>query len=236
MPVPVRQALKRIQAQESDILDHWSFVETIKSNGNTEVARYDPRQAAGEKWHLVRVNGKPATAKQSKSFKPHVYGPHAVSKQEKKKGAGNVAREQSGFHFTNFLRHARYTRLQNQNGHMMTFAFTPLPRAHTKNAGVLKHLVGRLVLTKIKPVPVKLSMSNQEAFSPKFGVKIANFRFTMRFRKLPHADITAVDALTSKVSGKIFWFKHFKTVTEVTLTKWACVKDCSSAKKDSTQK
>ena len=208
-PTPVHDALAMIGAGRDALAARWSYRQAVSGAHGNEQLAYDAGRPAGHRWRLLSVNGKPPTAAERR----RLTAPAATAARK----AGGPSLTGQGW-----LRHSHFELVGTKGGRLV-YQIRPDPAAAAaaSTRKLLRHLSGRLVIARSDHRPLELSLENFEAFSPRFGVTVHEFRFRARFKRLGANGPVVVTRSSSTVSGKVFWFKGFSDRTEVRLTDFA---------------
>lgn len=202
-PPPVATALALLKNGKAALAAGWRYEERISGSHGSLRLSYDPSRAAGARWRVLAVNGKPPSEAMRKRLAEQAA--RAGQKSGLAVGPGWLA--------------ASEYRLVKTTAKTLVYQIVPRPGGgESGTAKLLRHLAGRFVVSRDDDRPLSLSLDNFESFSPRFGVRIEAFDFHAEFRRLgPHGPIVVVRTSNS-ARGKVFWIKHFKDETEVRLS------------------
>lgn len=204
-PPPVATALALLKNGKADLAAGWKYEERISGSHGSLRLSYDPSRAAGARWRVLAVNGKPPSEAMRKRLQAQVARAGQAGKSGLAVGSGWLA--------------ASDYRLVKTTAKTLVYQIMPRPGGGGSGTEkLLRHLAGRLVVSRDDDRPLSLSLDNFESFSPRFGVRIEAFDFHAEFRRLgPHGPIVVVRTSNS-ARGKVFWIKSFKDETEVRLS------------------
>lgn len=205
-PPPVRSALAALKQGGSELASGWRYQETITSSKGKARLAYDPSRRTGERWTVVKVNGKAPDEAARKRLK---------ARADKRSQAPG---EQLGIG-SGWLASSDYKLLKKTP---TTLVYQLRPNAGAKadqgTAKLLSHLAGELIIARDDHRPLSLKLDNFESFSPKFGVKINAFGFRAKFKRLAHSGPVVVVKTSNFARGKVFWIKGFEDKTQVELS------------------
>lgn len=152
-------------ALNDDYKQSWSYVETTVESEQTTVGTYDPREAIGERWELVSVDGKPPSEDQVAKFLEEKANDSDESEDDDD-GLDSIADPESLI-------------LIDETDSYWLYSFTPSP--DDDDADFVKSLNATMKIIKDGPYISIIDMSSEQPFKPQFGVKIKEFSTTMRF-------------------------------------------------------
>jgi len=207
LPRGVATALKRMDRGQADLARAWSYRKLLVTSKGSETLTYDPRRAPGKRWRIAQVNGKPPGAAERKRL---------VRQAETAAKAGRAA----GLVLApGWLRRSRY-RLVEQTPRRLVYRIIPQvgTRGKIMTRNLLRHLSGRLVITRVGYWPVELVLGNSVPFSPRFGVRVTGVSFKIHFVRLAPAGPVVMAKTSIEVQGKVFWVKSFAAGTRVALS------------------
>lgn len=215
-PKPVADALAMLDSGISQLASGWRYQQKVTSAKGSETLAYDAARAEGQRWTVLKVDGKPPTAKQARKLAAQASAAHKKGKQSATVSIG----------LGSWLQASSY-RLIHSDAKQLVYQISMHPGSHASASAkeMLKHLSGRLVVARDDHRPVKLTLENFEAFSPRFAVKVTRFDLEIGFKRLgsgKDAPMVA-DHISTEAKGKVFWVKGFDTRTEVTLSHFAPV-------------
>lgn len=207
LPPGVAAALNRIDRGQAALARVWSYRKLLVTATGSVVFAYDPRRDPGERWRVVEVNGKPPKAAERKRLARE-------AETAAKAGAVPVSAAAS-----DWLHRSRY-RLVNQTPRRLIYRITLRvgTRENAATRSLLRHLSGRLVITRADYWPVELVLSNSAPFSPRFGVRITGFIFKVSFDRLTPTGPVVVVKTRTEARGKVFWVKSFDDKVRVVLS------------------
>ncbi|MGH8128635.1 MAG: hypothetical protein ACRETC_09795, partial [Gammaproteobacteria bacterium] len=209
-PKPVADALAMLDSGVDQLATGWRYQQKVTSDQGSETLAYDGSKPAGERWTVLTVNGKPPSAKKAKELAKKARAAH-----KKGKSSNNVS-----LSVDSWLQASHY-RLIHSDGAQLVYQMEMQAGAHDSASAdaMLKHLAGQFVVARDDHRPLKLTLDNFEAFSPRFGVKVTHFHLQIQFRRLKGAAAPVVaDQVNTEAKGKVFWLKSFDTKTQVTLS------------------
>ena len=210
-PPPVQSALAALKQGGSELASGWRYQETITGSKGKARLAYDPSRRAGERWTVVKVNGKAPDEAARKRLKARV--------DKRSQSAGKRLGIGSGW-----LASSDY-KLLRKTPTTLVYQLRPKVGANSDKATakLLSHLAGELTIARDDHRPLSLRLDNFESFSPKFGVKINAFGFRAKFKRLAHSGPVVVVRTSNFARGKVFWFKGFNDETRVELFDFAPV-------------
>lgn len=209
LPPPVHDALAQMRAGQAALAAGWRYQEQVTGSGGSERLEHDPARPAGSRWRVVAIDGKAPSAAQAARL---------AAQAEKAAHAAGGAALAAG---PGWLEASEY-RLVGATDKTLVYQIRPHRGGLTgASADLLSHLSGRLEIARADHRPLRLSLSNFESFSPRFGVKIENFTFKATFRRLRAGGPVVVERAENEASGTVFWFKHFDNRTAVVLSHFA---------------
>ena len=215
-PKPVADALAMLDSGIGRLASGWRYQQKATSDKGTETLAYDAARPAGQRWKVLKVNGKPPTAKQARKLAEQASAAHKKGKQSATVAIG----------VGSWLQASTY-RLIHSDPKQLVYQVSMHPGPHDSASAreMLKHLSGRLVVSRDDHRPLKLTLENYEAFSPRFAVKVTRFDLEIAFKRLGSGKDAPVvaDHISTEAKGKVFWLKGFDTHTEVTLSHFAPV-------------
>jgi hypothetical protein len=204
-PPPVQSALAALKQGSAKLASGWRYKETITSSKGKTQLTYDPSRRAGERWAVVKVNGKTSDEAARKRLK---------ARTDKRSSASGKLGVGSGW-----LATSDYKLLKKTPTTLVYQLHPNVDAASDKStAKLLGHLAGELVIARDGHRPLSLKLDNFESFSPKFGVKINAFGFRAKFKRLADSGPVVVIKTSNFARGKVFWIKGFKDKTEVELS------------------
>lgn len=159
------QALENLEAIDEDA---WSYTRMTTSREGTRVERHEAGRPEGERWTLLRVNGRAPTSKEIAEFR---------KEREKLRKA---RRERKGDDPD--VDHSSI-RLVSETAERATFSFRPKEGSGFE-AKFAEQIAGTLVVQKDGAWAERFELRSRAPIAPVPGVKVSNFHLTMTFQKI----------------------------------------------------
>ena len=185
-PLAVR-ALKKLDAFDDDA---WSYTRTTKGKDGVKIERHDASKPTGERWTLLRIDGRTPTAREQEKFRRE----KAELKKRREKGDDDNDVDLESL------------RLQSETPQRATFTF------RTKAGGgmeseMAEQIAGTLVVSKDGGWAERFELRNTGAISPVPGVNVSAFRLTMTFQRHGGTNEIVPEAIELSMRGRAFLVK-----------------------------
>lgn len=188
-PLAVK-ALEQLDAFERDA---WSYTRTTTDEDGTRVERHDASKPEGQRWLLLRVDGKAPTARQIEAFRKE----KAEEEKRRKKGSddaeGDVDRSS--------------IRLVSETAQRATYSFKTKVSGGGMEAKFADTIAGTLVVNKDGGWAERFEIRSTEAVAPIPGVKVSAFRLTLTFQRHAPSREIVPEGMEMSMRGKAFLVK-----------------------------
>ena len=176
----------------------WSYTQTTSAEGRTTIERYDAAKASFERWTLLLQDGRPPTPDETRHYR---------EMRSRWSRGGNAPRitEQLQLNTLEILadtpeRGTYRCRIQRGESGDETARF----------------LRATIVVHKPTLTIESIELANTGEFNPTFGVRIAEMKTRMSYRR-PEGDTPALpESVVTRVRGRAFWFKSLDADMTVT--------------------
>lgn len=185
-PLAVR-ALKNLDAFDDDV---WSYTRTTKAKDGLKIERHDASKPKGERWTLLRIDGRAPTAREQEEFRREKA---ELEKRREKRDDDNDVDLES-------------IRLQSETPQRATFTF------RTKAGGGLESkmaekIAGTLVVSKDGGWAERFELRNTGTIAPVPGMNVSRFRLTMTFQRHGGTNEIVPEAIELSMRGRAFLVK-----------------------------
>lgn len=184
---PVASVIQRMDERDRP---GWAFVRTVENNGQTEVARHDPRRAnTRHGWTLESIDGRSPTEQELEDFHQRVDQAHQL---------GQDANAPTRVATLVNLDSLALVSTDERGRALYSFA----PRLGDMPAKHRDVMAGTLVYHPAENLIESLSISNTRPYAPRFAVKMKTFDLHMTFA-LADGHIVPTGLITH-LQGKAF--------------------------------
>lgn len=172
---------------------NWAFTVTSLVDGTLRVARFDPRRPAPERWTLLSIDGKPATADEVADYR------------EDRDTDGLFAAEASdvdGMVLPGSLQ------LVGETAAHWTLSFVP----DEDNDDFVGNITGRISIAKDGPWLESIEVRNDKVVDAGLGTRIVEFLMRYRFAPAVAGGPVVLRAAEERVKGQALLFIDFDEV------------------------
>jgi hypothetical protein len=182
------QALDKLDQFE---WDNWSYTQTTTDAEGTRIERHDASKPDGERWSLLRINGRAPNGREVESFRKEKA--ERARRKKESDDRGDVDRSS--------------VRLLTETAQRATFTFRTSVTSDGIEAKFADKIAGTLVVNKDGAWAERFELKNTEAVSPIPGVKVSSFHLTLTFqRHAPSKEIVPAGIALS-MRGRAFLVK-----------------------------
>jgi hypothetical protein len=194
IPVPMSAshplATKALDALDSFERDDWSYTMTTTSKDGTRVERHDATRPEGQRWTLVKVDGR--------APKPGEIEDYLEEKEKLRK----ASKENDDEHDVD----RSSIRLISETPQRATFTF------RTKSDGgigakMVEKIVGTLVVNKDGGWAERFELQNEGDLAPIPGVKVTRFRLSLNFHRDQSSREIVLGTIEMSTRGRAFLVK-----------------------------
>jgi hypothetical protein len=151
-------------ALDNDFDNQWAFTETSIESELTTVARFNPANPRGERWHLLTVDGRSPTGEEIADF--------AEEKAEESWRSDDYEKDEPGNDVEEMVEPDSLQLIEETDEHWL-FSFDPSEDDDEEE--FLKFVDATLRIAKDGPYIEYIHMQNNKPFRPQFGVKVKEF-------------------------------------------------------------
>ncbi|MDX1481194.1 MAG: hypothetical protein R3315_05935 [Woeseiaceae bacterium] len=180
-------------AVELPVDSHWAFTVTSLADGTLRVARFDPRRPAPERWTLLFVDGKPATAGEVAEFREEADADDVFA-AETTDVEGMV---QPGS-----------LQLVGETAEHWLLSFVP----DEDNEDFAGNITGRISIAKDGPWLESIEVRNDKVVDAGLGTRITEFLMRYRFAPAVAGGPVVPRAAEERVKGQALLFIDFDEV------------------------